>query len=159
VCIFANGVFAGAALNYSLNHALHLVLPEVRFIITALLTTFRGFSGTFGSAIGGGVFLRFLRFALEKGFADRGLPVDDRLIRRLLGSPRAVNDLHGVEKMVGIESYTYAIKTLFLTGVGLSIFTFILQAAAGYEGAVQAAERSTYSSRVEDSRAHDHEDP
>jgi MFS family permease len=152
VCIFSNGLFAGAALNYMIHHALHLVLPEVRFIITALLTTFRGFSGTFGSAVGGGVFLRLLRSALERGFAEQGLPVDEQLIRRLLGSPRAVNSLQGVEKTVGIEAYTYAIKTLFLSGVALSILTFILQAAAGNEAPDQEvpSRSRTNSSRIVD---------
>ncbi|KAF2671771.1 putative major facilitator superfamily transporter [Microthyrium microscopicum] len=138
-CTFCNGAVAGAALNYVLHHVLHLVVPEVRFIVTSLLATFRGFAGTFGSAIGGGIFVRVLRSHLETGFYEHGVGNKD-LIRRLLGSPRAVQELSGVEKDVAVEAYTAAIQTLFFAGTGLSILMLFVQAGTGWKGPVTEEE-------------------
>jgi predicted MFS family arabinose efflux permease len=127
LCTFTNGLCAGAAINYTLHHALYLVEPEAQFIITSLLTTFRGFAGTFGSAIGGGVFIRVLKRSLQQCFADAGLSGHEDLIRRLLGSPRAVQDLVGTEKGIAIDAYTKAIQSLFWAGVVLSGTMLIVQ--------------------------------
>jgi MFS family permease len=132
LCTFANGLCAGAAVNYTLHHSMHLVLPEVRFIITSLLATFRGFAGTFGSAVGGGIFSRVLRRSLEDGFKDHGVQDKKELVRRLLGSPRLVQSLTGVEKDIAIAAYTKAIQTLFYAGVVLSISMLIVQAGTGW---------------------------
>jgi MFS family permease len=132
VCTFANGLCAGAAVNYTLHHSLYLVLPEVRFIITSLLATFRGFAGTFGSAIGGGIFVRVLRQELEQGFKKHGLKGRKDLLRQLLGSPRLVQDLHGVEKDVAIAAYTKAIQGLFFAGAALSLAMLFVQAGTGW---------------------------
>jgi predicted MFS family arabinose efflux permease len=127
LCTFANGLCAGAAVNYTFHHALHLVKPEVRFIIVSLLTTFRGFAGTFGSAIGGGIFSRVLRKSLQQGFADAGLSGRGDLIKRLLGSPRVVQGLVGIEKGIAIDAYTKATQSLFWAGVILSGIMLIVQ--------------------------------
>jgi predicted MFS family arabinose efflux permease len=131
---FLNGLCAGSALNYTLHHALYLVEPDVRFIVASLLATFRGFAGTFGSSIGGGVFVRVLRTALIRGFTENDIPVDDQLVRRLLGSPRAVQDLKGVTRAIAVDAYTKGIQTLFLTGVVLSVAMFFVQAGTGWRG-------------------------
>jgi predicted MFS family arabinose efflux permease len=133
VFTFANGLCAGASLNYVLHHCLHLVLPEVRFIITSLLATFRGFSGTFGSAIGGGIFIRVLSRSLDQGFEDHGLggPREKELIRRLVGSPRAVQGLIGYQRDIAIASYTKAVQSLFFSGVALSLVMLLIQALTG----------------------------
>jgi predicted MFS family arabinose efflux permease len=130
---FMNGLCAGAAVNYTLHHALHLVQADVRFIVAGLLGTFRGFAGTFGSAIGGGIFVRVLRASLLQGFEENGIPVDDALVRRLLGSPRAVQDLVGAKRHVAEDAYTKAIQSLFMAGVLLSIVMFFVQAGTGWE--------------------------
>lgn len=130
--IFANGLFAGAALNYTLIHVLFLVPDHVKFIVTSLMATFRGFAATFGSAIGGGVFIRVLGGALEKGFKERGIEGREALIRELLGSPRVVNELRGVEKEVAVRGYISAIKALWLAGVGMTILSLCAQAGTGW---------------------------
>ncbi len=50
-CVFINGLCIGSALNYTLAHLLHLTPPSTHFISTSLLTTFRGFAGSFGSGM------------------------------------------------------------------------------------------------------------
>jgi len=129
---FSNGLCAGAALNYTLHHLLYLVVPDVRFIATSLLATFRGFAGTFGSAIGGGIFVRVLRRSLVTGLKKHGVEGRQDLVRRLLGSPRAVQGLEGIEREVAIASYTKAIQTLFYTAAGLSVLMLIVQAGTGW---------------------------
>jgi predicted MFS family arabinose efflux permease len=144
LCTFSNGLCAGAALNYTLHHVLHLVLPEVRFIVTSLVATFRGFAGTFGSAIGGGIFVRVLRRSLERGFKENGILGREALVRQLLGSPRDVQLLNGVERDVAEQAYTDAVKTLFLAGVGLSIAVFFVQAGTGWKGPQEKVQDALY---------------
>src|SRR5699024_7067446 len=95
---FLNGLFAGALMNYTLAHLLHLTNPNVHYIVTSLVAMSRGFAGSFGSAVGGGLFSRELKRALETGFSRRGLFNKDELIRKLLGSPALVMDLTGADK-------------------------------------------------------------
>lgn len=130
--VFCNGLCAGAALNYTLAHVLHLVLPEVRFIVTSLLATFRGFAGTFGSAVGGGIFARALRASLEKGFGEDGIKGKEKLIRELLGSPRAVRQLEGVERDVAIQGYVDAFRALWWSAVVLACAMWFVQAGTGW---------------------------
>jgi hypothetical protein len=136
VFTFTNGLCAGASLNYVLHHCFHLVLPEVRFIITSLLATFRGFSGTFGSAIGGGIFIRVLSRSLYQGFDDHGLngPQEKELVRRLIGSPRIVQNLTGYQREIAVAAYTKAVQALFFAGVGLSVAMLVIQALTGSTG-------------------------
>jgi hypothetical protein len=127
VAIFVNGFFAGALLNYTLSHILFLTAPETHYIVTAVVTMFRGFASSFASAVGGGIFTRVLKSHLS---AHHDLDPD--LIRRLLGSPALVGDLEGFEKMIAIEAYESATKTLFLTGCVMSLVMTVVQAGTGW---------------------------
>ena len=129
--VFCNGLVTGAATNYALVHLLHLTLPEVHPIVISLLATFRGFSGSFGSAIGGGYFVRVLHKSLDDGFAKAGLKGRGELTRRLLGSPAMVSKLEGTEKTVAVGAYADALKALFLCAVGLSVVVVLVQAGTG----------------------------
>jgi len=93
---------------------------------------FRGFAGSFGSAIGGGIFARVLRARLVRGFTDAGLPGREELIGRLLGSPRLVAQLEGVERDVARDGYAGAVRVLLVAGSGLVLAASLLQAATGW---------------------------
>ncbi|ORY12418.1 major facilitator superfamily domain-containing protein [Clohesyomyces aquaticus] len=136
VIVFCNGLVTGASLNYTLVHLLHLTLPEVHPIVLSLLATFRGFAGSFGSAIGGGFFTRVLHRSLVDGFADAGLKHRQDLIRRLVGSPALVNHLEGKEQEIAINAYEAGLKALFLGGVGLAVLVVAIQAGTGWKEAV-----------------------
>jgi predicted MFS family arabinose efflux permease len=138
--VFLNGLIAGAALNYALVHLLHLTNTDVHPIVISLLATFRGFAGSFGSAIGGGFFSRVLHKSLKDGFAHAGLPHRGELIRRLLGSPALVGKLEGEEKSVAIGAYEDAFKALFLSAMALSAVVVLLQASTGRKSPEQKAE-------------------
>ncbi|KAI1742600.1 major facilitator superfamily domain-containing protein [Xylaria scruposa] len=139
--VFLNGLFTGGLMNYTLAHLLHLTLPETHFVATSLLGTFRGFAGSFGSAIGGGIFARTLRDSLEKGF--RGLDGSDHLsksreelIRKLIGSPLLVyhDGLTDAETTVAVQGYSAGLRVLFQAAVVLSAVVLLLQAATGWKG-------------------------
>lgn len=130
--VFINGFTVGAGLNYCLAHMLHLTTPDTHFVATSLLATFRGFSGTFGAAVGGGIFTRLLYSNLESGFADRGLEGKESVIRQLLGKPALVRQLTGAEQEVGRLGYQNAIEGLFLAGVGLAMVSILVQAGTGW---------------------------
>ncbi|KAJ6157821.1 hypothetical protein N7470_005413 [Penicillium chermesinum] len=129
---FLNGLTCGALMNYSISHMLHLTLPSMHFIVSAIFTTFRGFSASCGSAIGGGFYTRVLKGALERGFAEHGLPPQPDLVRTLLGSPATVMRLEGVKHLVAIQSYEQAIRALFWAGGGLTVLATVLQAGTGW---------------------------
>ena len=138
--VFLNGFFTGAALNYTLAHVLHLTLPRTHYMATSLVGTFRGFAGSFGSAIGGGIFARTLRRSLEDGFraVDGDNDADGRraaLIRQLLGSPALVygGDLTAKEQEVAVQGYAHATRVLFLAAVALSVVIFVVQAGTGWK--------------------------
>jgi len=141
ICTFANGLCTGASLNYTLAHVLHLTLPETHFIVTSLLATFRGFAGSFGSAIGGGIFGRTLKTSLEDGFAKRGMSGEEDLVRKLMGSPAMVAGLRGVEKEVAIVGYVDAVRNLFLAGAGLAIIMILIQAGTGWKAPAKKEEQ------------------
>lgn len=130
--VFAGGFVTGAALNYNLAHLLHLTPPSTHYIATSLLATFRGFAGSFGSAIGGGLFTRTLYTSLEDGFEKRGMHGEEDLVRRLLGSPKLVRLLEGQEAEVARQGYQDALRTLFLAGAGLAVVMIFVQAGAGW---------------------------
>ena len=136
---FCNGLCAGAALNYTLAHILHLVLPETRYVVTSLLATFRGFAGTFGSAVGGGIFTRTLQGSLENGFKRAGIKGREDLIHQLLGSPRVVQGLAGVERQIAAQGYVDALKALFFSAVGLACVALVLQAGTGWNAPADGA--------------------
>ena len=132
LALFANGFCTGAALNYTLAHVLHLTLSITHVIVIPLTAMFRGMSGSFGSAISGGLFARVLRSTLETDFADRGLKDKEQLIRQLLGTPALIKSLVGVEKEVAVDGYTMAVKTLFVSGSILALAMTFLQAGTGW---------------------------
>ncbi|KAI1389716.1 MFS general substrate transporter [Hypoxylon trugodes] len=157
--VFLNGLFTGAALNYTLAHLLHLTLPETHYVATSLLGTFRGFAGSFGSAIGGGIFARTLREALENGFraidgSDDLEPGRSDLIRKLIGSPALVYNggLDDKERQVAVQGYVDGLRVLFQAAVVLSIIVSVVQAATGRKGPVDKVEDQETRSR---SRRHD----
>jgi len=136
--VFANGLCIGSALNYTLAHLLHLTPPSTHFISTPLLTTFRGFAGSFGSAIGGGLFVRVLKTSLEEGFEKHGsLDGREDLVRRLLGSPALVKSLKGAERAVAVSGYVEALRSLFVAGVGLVAIMVFVQASTGWRAGVE----------------------
>jgi hypothetical protein len=132
--LLLSGALTGAALNYNLAHLLHLTPKSTHYVATSLLATFRGFSGSFGSAIGGGMFSRTLYNSLTRQFAERGIKNED-LVIRLLGSPALVGSLEGVQKEVAVKGYEEALKLLFLSGAGLAALMVFLQAGAGWKAA------------------------
>lgn len=133
VVVFVNGLLTGASLNYTLVHLLHLTPSSVHPIVLSLLATFRGFAGSFGSAIGGGLFARILRRSLADGFEEAGLRRDD-LIRRLLGSPALVGRLEGKERDIAVGAYEDGLKALFLSSVALAVVVIFVQACTGWKG-------------------------
>lgn len=136
--VFLNGLCTGAALNYTLVHLLHLTPPSTHFVSTALLTTFRGFAGSFGSAIGGGYFLRVLKAGLEEGFAKHGgVEGREELVRKLLGSPALVKALKGVERRVAVQSYVTALSSLFVAGSLLAAIMVFVQGSTGWRAGVE----------------------
>jgi predicted MFS family arabinose efflux permease len=141
VMVFLNGLIAGASLNYVLVHLLHLTNADVHPIVISLLATFRGFAGSFGSAIGGGLFGRVLHKSLKKGFSDAGLTHRGELIRKLLGSPALVSKLDGKEKSVAVGAYEDAFRALFLSAVALAVVVALVQAGSGWKEAEQTEEQ------------------
>ncbi|OCL07738.1 MFS general substrate transporter [Glonium stellatum] len=137
ITVFFNGLMTGSALNYTLVHMLHLTPGEVHPIALSLLATFRGFAGSFGSAIGGGLFMRILGKELENGFAKAGLKHREDLIRRLMGSPALVSGLEGTERKIAVSAYVTGIRVLFLAAVGLSAAMVLVQAGTGWKGAAE----------------------
>jgi hypothetical protein len=131
--VFCNGFLTGASLNYALVHVLHLSLPDVHPIVISLVATFRGFAGSFGAAIGGGLFGRVLHKSLKEGFKNAGLENRRDLIRRLLGSPALVGRLNGKEQEVATAAYQDALKALFLAGLGLAVTVVLVQAGTGWK--------------------------
>ena len=138
--VVLNGLATGAALNYTLAHLLHLSHQDTHFVTSSLLATFRGFGGSFGTAIGGGIFYRVLRNVLVRGFRDID-GVDDlgpdrtELVKRLLGSPALVfhGDLTSREHAVAIEGYATASAATWRAASMLVVLVLIVQAATGWD--------------------------
>ena len=149
VTLFMNGFVVGGLLNYSLAHLLHMTAPSQHVIVIPFNATFRSFSGSFGSAIAGGYFLRTLAGNLHHGFKSIGMPHDGDLVRRLLGSPLLVQKLEGEEKMIAIQSYASALKATFLAGVGLAVIMLVVQAGVGWVAPVDEEHISVISEHDE----------
>ncbi|KAK8014639.1 Major facilitator superfamily transporter [Apiospora arundinis] len=141
--LFSNGVFTGATVNYTLAHLLHLTSPDTHYVATSLLGTFRGFAGSFGSAIGGGIFIRTLRASLDKGFraidGDGSSPLTPeraQLVKRLVGSPALVygGGLDETDRQVAVQGYVDALKVLFQAAAVLSVVVLVVQASTGWRG-------------------------
>lgn len=142
--VFINGLCTGSALNYTLAHLLYQTPASAHYITISLMATFRGFAGSFGSAIGGGLFTRTLRDALETGFEEHGgLAGREDLVRRLLGSPAMVKLLEGPEKVVAIKSYTATLEALLLAGSALALIMVLIQAGTGWKPGVERTEAET----------------
>ncbi|KAM3418204.1 hypothetical protein BST61_g4208 [Cercospora zeina] len=131
--LFACGFMTGAAMNYNLAHMLHLTPKPTHYVATALLGTFRGFAGSFGSALGGGLFERTLYSDLQRRFRDAGLE-NPSLVRRLLGSPALVEQLKSPEREIAIEVYQYALRVLWFAMAGIAFVAFFVQAGTGWRG-------------------------
>jgi MFS family permease len=130
-----NGLCAGGGMNYTLAHIQHLVHTDVRLIAISIFFTFRGFAGTFGATVGGGIFNRALKAALVRRFDEEDIVLPDALLRKLVGSARAVQDLGGFARKAAVQGYVDALRTLFFSSIGLAIVTLVLQACTGWKGA------------------------
>lgn len=133
-----NGFTIGGSMIYTIAHVLHRTPPQTHNIVFSLIAMFRGLSASFGSAIGGGIFSRILKQALEQGFEDKGMSSEGKkeLIRRLLGSPALVGKLVGVEREVAIDGYVVAIRTLFMTGAAVAAIATLVQVGTGWKAVV-----------------------
>lgn len=132
VVLFLNGFLVGALLNYSLAHVLHLTIPATHIIVIPLNAMFRSLSGSFGSSVSGGLFLRTLATTLSDEFAKRGVTGKEGLIRQLIGTPILVQRLTGVEKEVAKIGYETGLKTVYLAGGCLAVVMLVVQAGVGW---------------------------
>lgn len=137
--VFLCGAATGATLTYALAHLLHLSTKDTAFISSSLLNTARGFGGSFGTAIGGGIFYRILRANLTGGFlsldGDGPLtPERRRLISHLLGSPELVHggNFTADEAHIAMDSYSRAMQTVWQAAGTLVIVMAFFQAATGW---------------------------
>ncbi|KAK3957040.1 major facilitator superfamily domain-containing protein [Pseudoneurospora amorphoporcata] len=142
--IFVNGLATGAAVNYTMAHLLHLSHVREHFIVTGLLATFRGFAGSFGTAIGGGIFGRELRASLYRGFEklgwEEGMPRErmEKLVTVLVGSPARVHEegfLTVEERVVAVRGYENALRTLYQSAAVLCVVVLLVQAGTGWTAA------------------------
>lgn len=138
VCL--NGVTTGIALNLALVHILHLSHADTEYVTTSLLATFRGFGGSFGTSLAGGIFYRILRASLTAGFLrldgtpELG-PARRTLVDRLLGAPDLVwqgDALGPLERQIAVDGYAYAIRGVWQAAAVLGLFVVAVQAAAGW---------------------------
>ncbi|UPL01690.1 hypothetical protein LCI18_012624 [Fusarium solani-melongenae] len=137
--VFVNGMATGGVLNYTLAHTLHLSHDDTQYIATSLIATFRGFGGSFGTAIGGGIFYRLLRSDLVSGFLqlDGGDELShDRqsLVSNLLSSPGLVHggDLSVAEREIAIQGYAGASRGVWQAAAVLGLVVVAVQAATGW---------------------------
>lgn len=139
--VVCNGLAMGAALNYTLAHILHVAAPGTHYVATGLLATFRGFAGSFGTSIGGGIFARALRARLAMGFAALDgtgsaplSPARVALVSRLVGSPNLVfgGSLSEAEREVAVRGYEGALRVLYTAAVALTVVVVFVQAGTGW---------------------------
>ena len=150
VCVvLANGLATGAGLNYTMAHILHLSHEDTQYITTSLLATFRGFGGSFGTAIGGGIFYRLLRSSLTSGFLDLDggdhlSPDRKGLITRLLGTPGLVHggNLDSSEQDIAVHGYAFAARGVWQAATVLGVVMIAIQAATGWAAPEEVAEEA-----------------
>lgn len=136
VVIMINGAGTGAGFNLSLSHVLNLSHRDVEYVSSALLGTFRGFGGSFGSAIGGGVYTRILRSTLVKGFLELGedanhlSPHRQKLVNQLVASPAMVHHggLDPAEQQIAVNGYITATSGLWRSAAILGLIVILIQA-------------------------------
>jgi len=58
-------------------------------------------------------------------------PIQEELIRKLLGSPALVRQLEWDERTVAVDSYVGSLKQLLLCGAGLALLMVFVQAGTG----------------------------
>ncbi|KAL6879459.1 major facilitator superfamily domain-containing protein [Trichoderma longibrachiatum] len=138
ICL--NGIITGISLNYALVHVLHLSHPSTSYVTTSLIATFRGFGGSFGTSLGGGIFIRVLRTRLIAGFLsldcdDELSPRRRKMVDELLGSPQLVWEegfLGEREREVAMGGYADAIGSVWRAAACLGVVVVVVQAAAGW---------------------------
>lgn len=131
--LFWNGFIAGSILNYSLAHLLHVTEPSHHALVIPLNTMFRGLSGSVGSSLMGGIFLRSLQPSLRRGFDDAGIKGQEETIRQLLGRPNLVQQLHGVAHKIALESYMLSIQHMMVAGSLFVAGMLAVQACVGWK--------------------------
>ncbi|QPC68580.1 hypothetical protein HYE67_010811 [Fusarium culmorum] len=138
VVVLINGLATGGGVNYTLAHILHLSYNDTRYIATSLLGTFRGSGSSFGTAVAGGIFYRFLRGSLEAGFLqlDGGERLSDdrqRLVSSLVNTPGLVHggDLSRAEQAIAIEGYAGATRGVWQAMAALGVVVVLFQALTG----------------------------
>ncbi|KAM5352187.1 hypothetical protein ACJ41O_004910 [Fusarium nematophilum] len=139
LAVLVNGLATGAVFNYTLAHILHLSHEDTHYVATSLLATFRGFGGSFGTAIGGGIFYRLLRSSLISGFLklDGGDHLNSnrqRLISDLVSNPGLVHsgELGATEQMIATEGYAGASRGVWQAAAILGGVVVLIQAATGW---------------------------
>lgn len=140
VVLFLNGFIVGALSNYSLAHLLHVTHPGTHIIVIPLNAMFRNLSGSFGSSVFGGLFLRTLQRALQEEYKARGIQGKAALIRQLVGTPILVQRLRGVDREVALLGYEDALKTMYLAGAFLAVAMLFVQAGTGWTAPVSDKE-------------------
>ncbi|KAL2891796.1 Vacuolar basic amino acid transporter 1 [Ceratocystis lukuohia] len=136
--VFLNGLATGGGVNYTLAHMLHLTSPDVHFVSTSLLGMFRGFGGSFGTAIGGGYFMRLLKSLLTEGFArlDGGVisPRHEDLVVKLAGRPSFVFDggLSANEETIARNGYAAALQQTWRMAALVGLAAIVLQGMCGW---------------------------
>lgn len=126
-----NGFGAGAVLNYTYAHLLFTLEDSTgQAIATSLLATFRGISGSIGSAIGGGIMMRTLESTFRHYLEHDGplSPEEERLVRQLKGNPSLPWQLEGIQKVAAISSYRQAINMCIMVGGFLAVASLLSQA-------------------------------
>ncbi|CAI4212253.1 unnamed protein product [Parascedosporium putredinis] len=140
MAVFSATLYLLSTVGYPNTPAVIMALAGTQFITTSLMGTVRGFGGSFGTAIGGGVFYRLLRAALERGYADLdgthdGLTKERaELVRKLLGSPNHVfsGGLGLEERQVAIEGYAGASRATWAAAAGLGLVVVFIQLGTGW---------------------------
>lgn len=139
VVVFINGFATGAGLNYTMAHLLHLSYEGTQYVTVSLLATFRGFGGSFGTAIGGGIFYRLLRSRLTTEFlkldgGDHLSPERQNLVSRLLGTPGLVHggNLTLPEQEIAVDGYAAASRGVWQAAAVFCIAVLAIQAATGW---------------------------
>lgn len=137
--VFISGFATGAYLNYTLAHIIHLSPKNTEYVTTSLMGTFRGFGGSFGTSIGGGIFYRVLRSSLTSGFlaldgTDELDPSRKQLVSRLMGTPTLVFHGHLTESetAVAVQGYTAASQGVWQAAAALALLMLFVQAGTGW---------------------------